>query len=64
MRITIEDLEAIKELNDEIEEDHVETEKAMQRDLGVFICVSYTLMSTLRIPRREGCPNSGSNSES
>ena len=28
MRITIEDLEALKELNDELEENHVETEKA------------------------------------
>lgn len=34
MRITIEDLEALKELNDELEENHVETEKAMQEDLG------------------------------
>ncbi|KAL6307818.1 dynein associated protein-domain-containing protein [Sparassis latifolia] len=33
MRITIEDLEALKELNDELEENHVETEKAMQEDL-------------------------------
>jgi len=34
MRITIEDLEALKELNDELEENHMETEKAMQEDLG------------------------------
>jgi hypothetical protein len=34
MRITIEDLEALKELNDEIEEDHVETEKSLQKELG------------------------------
>jgi dynactin 1 len=34
MRITIEDLETLQELNDEIEEDHVETEKALQKDLG------------------------------
>jgi dynactin 1 len=34
MRITIEDLEALKELNDELEENHVETEKTMQEDLG------------------------------
>lgn len=34
MRITIEDLEALKELNDELEENHIETEKAMQEDLG------------------------------
>lgn len=30
MRITIEDLEALRELSDELEENHVETEKAMQ----------------------------------
>ena len=34
MRITIEDLEALKELNDELEENHVETEKALQEDIG------------------------------
>ncbi|OBZ68564.1 Dynactin, isoform [Grifola frondosa] len=33
MRITIEDLEALKELNDELEENHIETEKAIQEDL-------------------------------
>ena len=34
MRITIEDLEALKELNDELEENHMETEKALQEDIG------------------------------
>ena len=34
MRITIEDLEDLKELNDELEENHMESEKAMQEDLG------------------------------
>ncbi|KZT02085.1 dynactin [Laetiporus sulphureus 93-53] len=33
MRITIEDLEALKELNDEIEENHIDTEKAMQEEI-------------------------------
>ncbi|KAJ7430561.1 dynein associated protein-domain-containing protein [Mycena latifolia] len=33
MRITIEDLEALRELNDELEENHVETEKALTEDL-------------------------------
>ncbi|KAJ7146369.1 dynactin [Mycena epipterygia] len=33
MRITIEDLESLRELNDELEENHVETEKAMAEDL-------------------------------
>lgn len=35
MRITIEDLEALKELNDELEENHVETEKQLNEDLGM-----------------------------
>jgi dynactin 1 len=30
----VEDLEALKELNDELEESHVETEKQMQEELG------------------------------
>ncbi|KAI0030979.1 dynactin [Vararia minispora EC-137] len=34
MRITIEDLEALRELNDELEENHVETEKAMQDEIN------------------------------
>lgn len=34
MRITIEDLEALKELNDELEENHIETEKALQEEIG------------------------------
>ena len=39
MRITIEDLEALKELNDELEENHIETEKALQDDIGVSKCL-------------------------
>ncbi|GLB43572.1 putative dynein associated protein [Lyophyllum shimeji] len=34
MRITIEDLEALKELSDELEENHVETEKQLNEDLN------------------------------
>ncbi|KAG6857289.1 hypothetical protein H0H87_006482 [Tephrocybe sp. NHM501043] len=34
MRITIEDLEALKELSDELEENHVETEKQLHEDLN------------------------------
>ncbi len=34
MRITIEDLEALKEMNDELEEGHVEAEKQLQREFG------------------------------
>ena len=44
MRITIEDLEALKELNDELEENHIETEKAMQEDLGHFLLPQYYLV--------------------
>ncbi|KAH6911162.1 dynactin [Coprinopsis sp. MPI-PUGE-AT-0042] len=33
MRITIEDLESLKELNDELEENHIETEKQLNDDL-------------------------------
>lgn len=34
MRITIEDLEALKELAEELEENHVETEKTMQDEIS------------------------------
>jgi dynactin 1 len=34
MRVTIEDLEALKELNDELEENHVETERQLNAELG------------------------------
>ena len=40
MRITIEDLEALKELNDELEENHMETEKALQEDIGNAISLT------------------------
>lgn len=40
MRVTIEDLEALKELNDELEENHIETEKAMQEDLSMYNLLS------------------------
>lgn len=33
MRITIEDLEALQELNDELEENHIDTERSLQEDL-------------------------------
>lgn len=45
MRAEIEDLEAFKELGDEMEENHVETEKALQEEIGTsndfFIFPSY-----------------------
>lgn len=34
MRAEIEDLEALKELSDELEENHIETEKALQEEIG------------------------------
>ena len=37
MRITIEDLEALKELNDELEENHIETEKTLQEDISALM---------------------------
>lgn len=36
MRVTIEDLEALKELNDELEENHVEAERALHDEIGIF----------------------------
>ena len=44
MRITIEDLEALKELNDELEENHMETEKQLHEDLGK-LCATFHLSS-------------------
>lgn len=35
MRVTIEDLEALKELNDELEENHVETERSLHEEIGI-----------------------------
>ena len=34
MRISIEDLEALKELNDELEENHVEAERQLNEQIG------------------------------
>lgn len=34
MQAVVEDLTAMKELNDELESAHIETERAMQEDLG------------------------------
>ncbi len=38
MRITIEDLEALRELNDELEETHLETEKGLTEEIGMLPC--------------------------
>jgi dynactin 1 len=37
MRVTIEDLEALKELGEELEENHVETERAMQDEISTSV---------------------------
>lgn len=37
MKMIIEDLEALKELADELEENHVETEKQMQEEIGKLL---------------------------
>jgi len=34
MRVTIEDLEALKELSEELEENHIETERVMQDEIS------------------------------
>lgn len=36
MHAAMEDLEALKELADELEDNHVETEKQMQEELGPY----------------------------
>ena len=55
MRITIEDLEALKELNDELEENHVETEKALQEDIGATSpCTSEPLLLIFSLETKDG----------
>jgi len=34
MTVTIEELEALKELNDDLEETHIENEKQLQEEIG------------------------------
>jgi len=46
MRIAIEDLESLKDLNDELEENHVETEKQLQEEIGEFFCFPSSLSSS------------------
>ena len=55
MRITIEDLEALKELSDELEENHMETEKQLNEDLGASnfkICQWHAVWSSFTQQRR------------
>lgn len=56
MHVTVEDIEALKELSDELEEDHVETECSLQREIGMLSALCDFLYCTdchpqnLRIP--------------
>lgn len=63
MRITIEDLEALKELSDELEENHVETEKQLQEDLGLWQYYPSQYSYHCCLNRCQGHPNSGSPSQ-
>lgn len=54
MRITIEDLEALRELNDELEETHVETERQLQEDVGTSDVVRGITVVINQTPRHEG----------
>jgi dynactin 1 len=47
MRITIEDLEALKELGEELEENHVETERAMQDEISTCSSVRWSVNNTV-----------------
>lgn len=58
MRIAIEDLEALKELNDELEENHIETEKQLYEDIGTFSLVKSSLSSLISRHRATGYANS------
>lgn len=47
MRLTIEELEMLKELADELEEQHVEAEKALQEEIGedsLFVCFEQVVL--------------------
>ena len=53
MTITIEDLEALKELNDELEENHVETEKQLHDEIGALSLVSLAKESLLTLEQNK-----------
>jgi len=53
MRVTIEDLEALKELNDELEENHVETERSLHKEIGMAVvrgcgCITLTVVHRIK----------------
>lgn len=60
MRIAIEDLEALRELNDELEETHLETERALQEEIGASNHANLfsKCNSSLSIDRTKGNRNS------
>lgn len=43
LQAEVEDLQAIKDLNDELEETHVETAQQMQSEIGLFQSLSFQL---------------------
>jgi hypothetical protein len=57
MRVTIEDLEALKELNDELEENHVETERSLHEEIGMLGDHGMSGRRTDCNPRIEGYPH-------
>ena len=55
MRQSIEDLEALKDLNDELEENHVEAEKQLNGEIGQLTTIELSLSElTIRCP--DGSP--------
>jgi hypothetical protein len=54
MRIAIEDLEALKELADELEESHVDAERALQEEIGRPLRRRSAWILRLHDRRREG----------
>ena len=57
MRVTIEDLEALKELNDELEENHVETERSLHEEIGISSSYGILDIVLIIISRIEGYPH-------
>ena len=58
MRVTIEDLEALKELNDELEENHVETERSLHEEIGITAVREGRGIVLTTNPRIKGYPRS------
>ena len=63
MRITIEDLEALKELNDELEENHIETEKSLMEELGKTVKLFFSTADKQSHFRNQGCTDTGTRKE-